>query len=197
MSGERVFISSTYLDNRRRRQVVEEAVIGAGMVPVGMEHFTASARPTVEDCETQVAGCDVYLGIVAHRYGWIPEGRDLSITELEYDAAARAGRDRLMFEIEDDVLVSPNGDFDPGPDRWSKQEKPRALSREVSSGSAPRAIPRTTRSGNASAGRCVLGAISSRGARRSRRRPRRSPTPRRPRTSWSATGGPSSRSTAS
>ena len=47
----KVFISSTYLDNKDRRKVVEDAVIRAGMVPVGMERFTASQQPTVEDCE--------------------------------------------------------------------------------------------------------------------------------------------------
>jgi hypothetical protein len=47
----KVFISSTYLDNVERRKVVENVVLRAGMVPVGIERFTASARPTVQECE--------------------------------------------------------------------------------------------------------------------------------------------------
>ena len=101
MSGERktykVFISSTYLDNAERRKIVEDAVIRADMGPLGMERFTASVHPTVEECERYARDCDLYVGIIAHRYGWIPDGKQLSITELEYDAAKKAERPRLMF----------------------------------------------------------------------------------------------------
>jgi hypothetical protein len=118
-----VFISSTFIDNQERRKLVEDAVLRAGMRPVGMERFTASAHPTVEYCESQARDCDVYLGIIAHRYGWIPDGQPLSITELEYDAAKAAGRPRLLFEIDESVPVDKRKDYDEGPDRWAKQDK--------------------------------------------------------------------------
>ncbi len=116
-----VFISSTYLDNIERRTLVEDAVIRAEMHPVGMEHFTASAKPTVDECERQARECDLYVGIIAHRYGWIPDGKSVSITELEYDAAK--GRPRLMFEIDGSIPIDKEKDFDQGSDRWAKQEK--------------------------------------------------------------------------
>ncbi|MGH8603563.1 MAG: DUF4062 domain-containing protein [Gammaproteobacteria bacterium] len=126
MSGERktykVFISSTYVDNAERRKLVEDAVIRAEMQPVGMERFTASAHPTVDECERQARECDLYVGI-GHRYGWIPEGKPISITEIEYDAAKAAGRPRLMSEIDETVPVDKQKDFDAGQDRWAKQAK--------------------------------------------------------------------------
>jgi len=112
----RVFISSTYLDNIERRRRVEEAVLRAGMLPVGMERFAASPQPAPETCVELAAEADLLLGIVAWRYGWEPEGRERSITELEYDAA----RERLMFVIDDRARVNPAVDFDPGPDRALK-----------------------------------------------------------------------------
>ena len=119
----KVFISSTYLDNAERRKIVEDAVSRADMGPVGMERFTASAHPTVEECERYARDCDIYVGIIAHRYGWIPDGRQVSITELEYDAAKEAERPRLMFEIDGSVPVDMQKDLDPLPDRWDKQKK--------------------------------------------------------------------------
>ncbi len=116
-----VFISSTFLDNEERRRLVEDAVLRAGMTPVGMEHFTASHRPTVDECVKLAAGCHLYVGIMAHRYGWIPPGEARSITEIEYDAAEKAARPRFMFEIDRDVPVVPDQDFDRGDDRWDKQ----------------------------------------------------------------------------
>lgn len=98
----RVFISSTYLDNKNRRATVQEAILRAEMMPIGMERFPASATPTVEDCLLRVRSCDIFVGIVAERYGWISDGHELSISELEYDAAKERGLPRLIFEIEAD-----------------------------------------------------------------------------------------------
>ncbi|WP_054774330.1 DUF4062 domain-containing protein [Methylogaea oryzae] len=117
-----VFISSTYLDNQERRKLVEDAVLRAKMTPVGMERFTASANPTVDECERQARDCDVYVGIIAHRYGWIPDGKAVSITELEYDAAKAVGRPCFVFEIAT-TSFDFQTDIDQGPDRWAKQEK--------------------------------------------------------------------------
>ena len=118
-----LFISSTFLDNEERRKLVEDAILRAGMHPVGMERFTASANPTVDECQRQARECDVYLGIIAHRYGWIPDGVDISITEMEYDAAKEAQRPRLMFEIAPSVRVDPEKDFDQGQGRGAKRDK--------------------------------------------------------------------------
>jgi len=104
----KVFISSTYLDNFERRRVVEDAVLRAEMHPVGMERFTASANPTVAESEHLVGECDVYIGIIANRYGWIPDGHDRSITELEYNAAKQADRPRFMFQIDQGLPVIPD-----------------------------------------------------------------------------------------
>ncbi len=93
MKHYKVFISSTYLDNKKRRKIVEDAIIRAKMHPVGMEYFAASVNLSKEECLKKVGECDVLVGVIAHRYGWIPPGEQVSITELEYDAAA----ERLMF----------------------------------------------------------------------------------------------------
>jgi len=118
-----VFISSTFVDNKARRKLVEDAILRADMKPIG-EHLTANAHPAVELCERLARACDVYLGIVAHRYGWIPDGHEVSITELEYAAAKAAGRPRLMFEIKTGVgiAVDVEQEFDPEPERWDKQK---------------------------------------------------------------------------
>jgi len=123
----RVFISSTYLDNAARRKIVEDAIIRAGCTPVGMERFTASVPPAVPECQRLASQADVLVGIVAHRYGWIPHGESRSITEIEYDAQ----RERLMFVIHPDVDVNPTRDFDEGADRWDKQKKLDAFKKRI------------------------------------------------------------------
>jgi len=50
----RVFVSSTYLDNQKRRKLVQDAITMAGMVWHGMEIFTASTRAKSKLSQEQV-----------------------------------------------------------------------------------------------------------------------------------------------
>ncbi|MCP4693937.1 MAG: DUF4062 domain-containing protein, partial [Desulfobacterales bacterium] len=129
----KVFVSSTYLDNQERRKIVRDAITMAGMVWHGMEIFTASTQPTVEECIRLAGEADLLVGVIAWRYGWIPPGREFSITELEYATA----RERLMFVIDDSLPVKPKEDYDPGPDKWDKQKKLDAFRARFSSDQMP------------------------------------------------------------
>jgi hypothetical protein len=85
---------------KKGAKVVQDAISMTGMVWHGMEIFTASTRPTVEECVRLAAEADLLVGIIALRYGWEPDGQK-SITEMEYDAAW----ERLMFQI--DPVLNP------------------------------------------------------------------------------------------
>ncbi len=123
----KVFVSSTYLDNEKRRKLVAEAIQRAGMQWHGMELFTAESRRALEACEEYARGADVLVGIIAWRYGWIPDGRQVSITEIEYNAA----KERLMFVLDRSLPVNPDTDYDGGPDRWDKQKKLEAFKARI------------------------------------------------------------------
>ena len=116
-----VFVSSTYLDNKDRRKLVEDAIHRAGMRAVGMERFAATDKPVVDECERQARECAIYVGIIAKRYGWIPPGSEISITELEYNAAKEAGCPCLMFQIDENIPYK-DADLD-ADDTWEKQGK--------------------------------------------------------------------------
>ena len=55
--------------------------------------------------------CGIYIGIVAFRYGYIPDGFEKSITHLEYEAAGESKIPRLLFLI-DDVVPWPRSKMD-------------------------------------------------------------------------------------
>ena len=101
-----VYISSPYEDLKDYRQAVADALRSCGYSVEAMEKYPArDNRPRVV-CETDAANSDLYVGILAWRYGYIPiednpEGQ--SITELEYLAAGRAEKPRLIFLLADDV----------------------------------------------------------------------------------------------
>jgi|OpeIllAssembly_1097287.scaffolds.fasta_scaffold06688_1 hypothetical protein len=128
----KVFVSSTFLDNQERRKLVQDAITMAGMIWHGMEIFTASTKPTVEECLRYAREADLLVGIIAWRYGWEPDGNK-SITEMEYDAA----KERLMFLINPELSVDTAKDFDSGPERWKKQDKLEAFKARIRNDQMP------------------------------------------------------------
>ncbi len=117
-----VFLSSTYRDNEARRKKLFEAIGRLGMRVAGMELFSAAARPAKDKCIEVVRASTVFVGVLAHRYGWEPKGETRSITRIEYDEAGAAGIPRLMFIISDDVPVVADRDYDEPAARWDKQK---------------------------------------------------------------------------
>jgi hypothetical protein len=83
----RVMISSTALDLPEHRKQASDACLRMSMLPLAMEPMPASPADALALSREYVDKADFYVGIFAFRYGFVPEGQDKSITELEYDRA--------------------------------------------------------------------------------------------------------------
>jgi tetratricopeptide (TPR) repeat protein len=55
-----------------------------------MEHMAAADADAIQESLRIVNEADIYLGIFAYRYGYIPQGYNISITEMEYNRAGEA-----------------------------------------------------------------------------------------------------------
>ncbi|HET6840432.1 MAG TPA: DUF4062 domain-containing protein [Candidatus Angelobacter sp.] len=82
-----VFVSSTYSDLREERQAAVEAILSAGHIPAGMELFAAGDESQMEVIHQWIDESDVYLLILAGRYGSIEPKSKKSYTQLEYEYA--------------------------------------------------------------------------------------------------------------
>ncbi|MDQ3814012.1 MAG: DUF4062 domain-containing protein, partial [Armatimonadota bacterium] len=99
----RVYVSSTYLDLQEHRRQVSLVLRRMGHEDVAMDYYTAEDRPAVDKCLADVATCDIYVGIFAWRYGWIPKQNNpegLAITEMEYRQAMKDGKVCLVFLLD-------------------------------------------------------------------------------------------------
>src|SRR5260221_369577 len=94
---KKVMISSTVLDLPDHRTQVRDACLRQGMSPLMMEYLPASDAEAIAESLRMVNEADLYLGIFAYRYGYVSKGRDISITEMEYNRAVERGIPRLLF----------------------------------------------------------------------------------------------------
>lgn len=106
----RIYVSSTYSDLKEHREKVYRVLRQLGHDVVAMEDYVAADQRPLARCLADVAASDLYIGIFAHRYGYIPE-RDnpqaRSITELEYRRAEAGGIPRLVFLLDENTAWPP------------------------------------------------------------------------------------------
>jgi tetratricopeptide (TPR) repeat protein len=103
-STARIYVSSTYGDLKDHREHVYRALRQLGHNVIAMEDYVAADQRPLDRCLADVAASDLYVGVFAYRYGYIPqeEGNPdrRSITELEYRHAQAKGRPCLVFLLD-------------------------------------------------------------------------------------------------
>ncbi len=109
--GDRVYVSSALTDLKQQRKIVIDLLRRSGCEPVAMEDYGANTQPPLDRCLKDVRSCDVYIGIVAWRYGSCPPGEHKSFTHLEYDEARRCRKYILIFHV-DESAPWPFDDLD-------------------------------------------------------------------------------------
>jgi Domain of unknown function (DUF4062) len=109
----KVYISSTYQDLVEHRAAVDRTLRRMGHDVIGMEQYVAEGSKPVDRCKADVHSADVYVIIVAWRYGYVP-GRTAtppnprSITEIELEEARTSGKAILAFLLDPEAPWPPN-----------------------------------------------------------------------------------------
>jgi hypothetical protein len=98
-----IYLSSTYSDLIDHRTAVYRALRKLRHDVVSMEDYGASDARPLDKCLADVAACDIYVGLFAWRYGYIPPGKTQAITELEFREAVRSGKSCLVFLLAEDA----------------------------------------------------------------------------------------------
>jgi hypothetical protein len=98
---DKVFISSTKIDLSRHRAAVRDALLENGFFPVEMEDFGARDVDPETGSLRLVAESQLFVGIYAWRYGYVPPGAERSITAEELEQARRLGKPRFYFLVDE------------------------------------------------------------------------------------------------
>ena len=105
-----VFISSTYIDCLEYRKAAIEIVKSLkdkNLNLIGMELFGSRTETTLDVCLNEVRKSDIYILIVAHRYGTVDIETKKSYTQLEYEEVQKLGIPILIYLLDDKVPVLP------------------------------------------------------------------------------------------
>jgi len=97
-----IYLSSTYEDLKDFRSAVVQALRQSEYHVIAMEDYVATERRPVDKCLKDVEKANIYIGVFAFRYGYIPpiehnNPNSLSITELELRHAQRLKKPCLTF----------------------------------------------------------------------------------------------------
>ena len=103
----KVFLSSTYEDLREHRAKAAQAIERLGQHSIRMEVFGARPNDTTGVCRDEIDSSDAFLGIYAHRYGYVPPDSSISITEQEFDFAQERRKPTLCFMVDEEFPWSP------------------------------------------------------------------------------------------
>lgn len=88
MNKPKIYISSTFFDLEEHRKAVIDALLKTRVFDVvGMEYYGTQSMSPLELCLKDVGESDFYVLLLGKRYGFIPEGQQYSITNLEYKKA--------------------------------------------------------------------------------------------------------------
>lgn len=103
----KAFLSSTYIDLIEHRQLAIEALQRLGQEVGRMEVFGARPEEPTKACLSEIEACDVFIGVYAHRYGYVPSDSHISITEAEYNYAVELKKPMFCFMVKEEYPWPP------------------------------------------------------------------------------------------
>ena len=97
----RAFLSSTFVDLELHRLAVVAAIERLRQHVGRMEVMGAQPTEPTTACLAEIDTCDLFIGVYAHRYGFVPASSKTSITELEFEHARRGGKPIFCFLVDE------------------------------------------------------------------------------------------------
>ena len=102
-----VFISSTSDDLKKHREQAALAARACGFASIMMEDFAPTSHaPSLPACLEKVAQAEVVIVLVAHRYGWVPDGpgnpdgKSITCLECEHALGMSHPKEVLAFLVD-------------------------------------------------------------------------------------------------
>lgn len=110
----KIYLSATRLDFFAECRAIKSWLTGLGHEPV--DSYAPDSQPVLESCLADIDGCDLYVLILGHRYGFRPletNPENLSITHLEFRQAGIRDIPRIVLQSSSIPNVELSDIYDP------------------------------------------------------------------------------------
>lgn len=109
-----VFVSSTFRDLSKERQLVIESILEMGYIPAGMEYSVGDDAQQFEIIKRWIKESDAYILIAGGCYGTINpfDEKERSYTHLEYDYARQIKKPIRIIRLSNNYLKMKQGKGD-------------------------------------------------------------------------------------
>lgn len=107
----KVFVSATYPDMHDYRSQVERLLHRLGHEDISMAYYTAEEQRPLEQALADVNACDVFVGLYAWSYGYVPKKNNpkkQALSELEYRQALKVGKPCFLFMLDPQMPWPPD-----------------------------------------------------------------------------------------
>jgi len=121
----KIFLSSTYEDLKEYRDAAFNAIHSIGYYCEDMKNWPAYNQNGSVFSIEKVSQCDVFILILAHRYGSVDPKTHCSIVELEYNKAKELKIPILAFFLDENIPWPPKYI------EWSNKEKLNNLKKTI------------------------------------------------------------------
>jgi|GEM_PF-1491215 len=114
----RVYVSSTFTDLAEHRAAVKRVIESLKDTSLeddqetenpfeyaGLEYLSADPQPSLETRLQELTRSDLFVLLIGWRYGYVPEGQQESVVELEYQTAVENKLPVLCYIIDDNYPV--------------------------------------------------------------------------------------------
>ncbi len=115
---KKIYVSSTIEDLSVFRSAVRNEIERLGHIFIGTEILESIIVEATRLHHKEIASCDLFIGVYAHRYGFVPPEEQKSIIEQEYDLAQHFDKSCFIYFLDDDVAWKPKYI-----DRWELGQK--------------------------------------------------------------------------
>lgn len=111
----RIYVSSTFTDLAEHRAATKRVIESlkddsfkqygqdakSCFEYIGLEYLSADTQPPLDTCLEEIVNSDIFILLIGWRYGYIPEGCEKSVVELEYQTAIEKNIPALCYIIDD------------------------------------------------------------------------------------------------
>ncbi|HUT02328.1 MAG TPA: DUF4062 domain-containing protein [bacterium] len=102
MEKVKIMVSSTQDDLQAERDAAQEVIEKLGHKCLRSETHPCFGESPCNVCLEMAKTCHIYIGIFGKRYGFVPEGEEISITELEYRRAREHHPSKILVYIKEE-----------------------------------------------------------------------------------------------